>query len=292
MTRVLIAGVSARAAAESAAREGFAVTAIDAFGDLDMHPSVQAFSLPRDVGGPFSARAAARAARDIECDAVAYLSNFENHPAAVSALGAGRALWGNAPAVLRRVRDPVCLADAFRRRGIPAPAIRMNPPNDPNDPNDWLIKPLSSGGGHRIRSWSPVKGRPTDLAIGDRVHPVQTRTGDRVPRGCYLQERIDGTPGSVVFVAAGRRAVPLGASRQLVGDTAFGAHGYRHCGNILAAAGDPQFADDEAIVEAASALHALNAMNHSEVAAAARLAASLKAAAAAARYRVDRLSTS
>ena len=55
MTHVLIAGVSTRAAAESAARAGFAVTAIDAFGDLDQHPSVRGLSLADN----FSARAAA-----------------------------------------------------------------------------------------------------------------------------------------------------------------------------------------------------------------------------------------
>ena len=87
-TRVLIAGVSTRAAAESAARAGFSVTAIDAFADLDQHASVRAVSLGRD----FSAEGAARAAQSIECDAVVYLSSFENHPAAVSRLAAGRAL--------------------------------------------------------------------------------------------------------------------------------------------------------------------------------------------------------
>ncbi len=75
-----------------------------------------------------------------------------------------------------------------------------------------------------------------------------------VPRGCYLQELVDGTPGSVAFVAAGGRAVPLGVSRQLIGEDAFGASGYRYCGNILAAAGDEQFAHDEALVHAACAL--------------------------------------
>src|SRR5438045_1223713 len=58
MQRVLIAGVSTRAAAESAARAGFAVTAIDAFADLDQHPSVQAQSL----AGVFSPDAASRLA--------------------------------------------------------------------------------------------------------------------------------------------------------------------------------------------------------------------------------------
>ncbi len=60
------------------------------------------------------------------------------------------------------------------------------------------------------------------------------RRGTLIPRGCYLQERVEGTPGSVVFVAAGRQAVPLAVSRQIVGEHAFGAAGYRYCGNILA----------------------------------------------------------
>jgi predicted ATP-grasp superfamily ATP-dependent carboligase len=62
-----------------------------------------------------------------------------------------------------------------------------------------------------------------------------------VPRGAYLQEHIEGVPGSVVFVAAGGQVVPLAVSRQLVGDPAFGSSGFRYCGSILAAMGDPQF---------------------------------------------------
>ena len=117
--RVLVAGVSTRAMAESAAHAGFAVTSIDAFGDLDQHPTVHAISLH----DRYSARAAALAARDIECDAVAYTSNFENHPRAVESLAAGRALWGNTPAVLRRVRDPAMLTRTLCRRQCAAPAV-------------------------------------------------------------------------------------------------------------------------------------------------------------------------
>jgi predicted ATP-grasp superfamily ATP-dependent carboligase len=221
--RVLVAGVSARAAAESAAQAGFVVTAIDAFGDLDQHASVRALSLGRS----FTAHAAADTARSIECDAAVYLSSFENHPKAVSTLAAGRALWGNAPAVLQRVRNPVLVMRALRGRGCAAPEV-----SDTTRVNDgrWLVKPLASGGGHRVRQWHRETG---------------------LPRGCYLQELVDGTPGSVVFVASEGRAVPLGVSRQLIGDRAFGAAGYRYCGNILAAAGD---AGDAALVERACAL--------------------------------------
>ncbi len=226
--RVLIAGVSTRAAATSAARAGFTVTAIDAFGDLDQHPSVR----NRSLGRRFTAHAAARAGRGIECDAVAYLSSFENHPNAVTALAAGRALWGNAPAVLWRVRDPLLVAEALGRRGIAAPIVHVAPESaDLIEAADlirsdlhrhrWLVKPLKSGGGHRVRAW---------------------RRGTLIPRGCYLQELVEGTPGSVVFVAAGGRAVPLAVSRQIVGDHAFGAAGYRYCGNILAT-GDVELVD-------------------------------------------------
>jgi predicted ATP-grasp superfamily ATP-dependent carboligase len=225
-TRVLLAGVSTRAAAESAARAGFAVTAIDAFGDLDQHASVTAVALP----GKFTAHAAARAARTIECDAVAYLSNFENYPNAVGTLASGRALWGNTPAVLRRVRDPLLVAQTLARRGFAVPAVLTGEPGpvNPEPGHPWLLKPLASGGGRRVRPWRP---------------------GERVPRRCYLQALVDGRPGSVVFVAAGGRAVPLGMSRQLIGEQAFGAAGYQYCGNILMAA-----EEDEALLENADAL--------------------------------------
>ena len=94
----------------------------------------------------------------------------------------------------------------------------------------WLVKRLASGGGRGVRTWT---------------------TGVRVPRGAYLQERIEGTPGSVVFVAAGGRAVPLGVSRQLCGDRAFGAAGFQYCGNILAAAGDAQFQNGGVLMRSA-----------------------------------------
>jgi predicted ATP-grasp superfamily ATP-dependent carboligase len=261
---VLLAGISTRAAAESAARAGFAVTAIDAFADLDQHAGVRSLSLRRDLGAPVSAHAAARAARRIACDAVAYGSSFENHPGAVTALAVGRALWGNSPEVLRRVRDPIQLAHVLRRRGLEVPASSLSTGRSEDGPlhhsggvphdsdvghalqgvprdrppeggvrREWLVKPLASGGGHRVRPW---------------------RRTTRVPHGCYLQELVDGTSGSVVFVAAGGRAVPLGLSRQLAGDRAFGASGYRYCGNILAAAGDAVFARDAPLLDAACAL--------------------------------------
>ena len=263
--RVLVAGVSTRAMAESAARAGFAVTAIDAFADLDQHPSVDA----RSLGARFSAETAARASRGAACDAVAYGANFENHPDAIAMISRDRTLWGNPPDVIRRVRDPRLLSEALSLRGLAAPEVcnepgtknqprtknlrttnlrtpnlrtpnlrtknqpRTNEPGTRNperrtpnaEPRSWLLKRYASGGGRGVREW---------------------RDGMRVPNGAYLQERIDGAPLSIIFAAANRRAVPIGLTRQLVGADSFGASGYQYCGNILTAAGE----DDQVLAEA------------------------------------------
>ena len=210
-TRVLIAGVSTRGFAESAARAGYHVVAVDGFGDLDLRAWAATVLVARPKGGTrFSVGAALRAARGVSRDVVTYVASFENHPAAVGALARRGTLWGNPPAVLRRVRDPVRLARALSAHGLPAPAVRLSAPCGPSR-GRWLLKSRASGGGSGIVPW---RGRP-------------------VPAGSYLQQRIAGAPGSIVFAADGRRAVPLGVSRLLAGDRAFGASGFRYCGNIL-----------------------------------------------------------
>ena len=44
---------------------------------------------------------------------------------------------------------------------------------------------------------------------------------------------------SLAFATAKGRCVLLGFTRQLIGEAAFGANGYRYCGSILLAANDP-----------------------------------------------------
>jgi predicted ATP-grasp superfamily ATP-dependent carboligase len=240
---VLVAAVSTRAAAESAARAGFSVTAIDAFADADQHPAVRALAL----GGRFSPAVAVTRAQEVRCDAVAYGANFENDPDEVTRLAAGRTLWGNPADVIRRVRDPMLVSQALRRGRFATLDVADDesriPPFDelrasracrgtnPESGAEWLVKRRASGGGHGVRRWRP--GRP-------------------IPRSCYLQEFIDGTPCSIVFAAASGRSAPLGFSRQLIGDAAFGSDGFRYCGNILTAA-----ADDEGVVETACRLAAV-----------------------------------
>ena len=226
---VLIAGVSVRALAESAARAGYAVTAVDAFGDLDLEQAAaRVITVPRR----FSASRAVRAAAGAACDATAYASGFENHPRAVAKLRGLGPLWGNRPEVLGRVRDPLRLARTLVERGFPAPRVRVARPPQVADTR-WLLKPRASGGGHGIAPWRPApRGRR------------------RLPRTMYLQERIPGLAGSIVFAADGKRSVPLGLSSALWGERCFGANGFRYSGSILAGAGELPLAPAVALAAA------------------------------------------
>lgn len=217
--RVLVVGYSTRAIAESAARAGFAVSSADAFGDLD-NPAAPSESLYGDIGSAYGPAALVRAARSLPGDAVAYVASFENHPRAVAQVADGRILWGNPPKVLVRARNPLLLAALLRRHGFDAPLVRTRAPATRNI--HWLAKPRASGGGHGIVRW---------------------RSGQRVSRGMIVQERITGLSGSIAFVADGKTAVPIAISRQLVGEPAFGATGFRYCGSILHRDIDPALLD-------------------------------------------------
>jgi predicted ATP-grasp superfamily ATP-dependent carboligase len=242
---LLIAGASARAAAESAARAGFAVTALDGYADIDQHPSVRA--LAAGSGDGATADALARAAAAIDADEVVYLSPFENHPTALDALAHGRRLLGNSLDVVERVRDPLVVARTFTGLGFTVP--RVIPGGHAVDGGTaghsrWLLKPVRSGGGHGV---VPYAG------------------AGAVPAGWYLQEFVDGWVGSVTFVATRGECRVLAVSRQLVGEAAFGASGYRYCGSLVAIADDPRTAAiwkrAQALAQAAARAFALVGVN-------------------------------
>jgi predicted ATP-grasp superfamily ATP-dependent carboligase len=212
MPEVLLTGVSMRAAAQSAVKAGYHPHTIDAFADLDV-PRPKRHVAPV-AGGRFDPQRVLRTASRIPADAVVYGSGFEDDSPAVGEISRGRALWGNPPEVLQQVRSPRRLLSGLAQQGFAVPRVFV-PGVDAGEPAadvTWIEKPFRSGGGHGVRAWHP------GLPIAD---------------GSYLEEFIHGSPGSIVFVAGGGRAVPLGVSRQLAGDAAFGASGFQYCGSIL-----------------------------------------------------------
>lgn len=216
--RVILAGVTTRAMAASAIAAGHQVSAVEAFGDLDHPAAGSVTALPRDLPVRFSAARAAQVASHLVGEAAAYAASFENDPDAVAHLAEGRQLWGNSPGVLNRVRNPLLLSRVLREAGLATPAVRCSASTAAE--GSWLLKPRRSGGGQRIRPW--------------------TARGS-LPRWAYLQERIAGLPGSLLFVADGRRAVVFGLTRQLIGDRRFGASAFRYVGNLLGSSRQPLF---------------------------------------------------
>jgi predicted ATP-grasp superfamily ATP-dependent carboligase len=231
---VIIAGVTTRPLAVSAARAGYRVTAIDAFGDLDLR-TVASVILARpeqgaDMYGPVEAAIAGSA---VEAEFAAYTSNFENYPPAVARLALGRSLLGNGPLTLARVRNPLEVMRSLRRHGVSTPESRSRPPEKRSPEGPWLLKPRRSGGGHGVAPWE--FGRP-------------------IPKSMYIQERITGVPGSISFAGDGVNAVVLGISRQLVGYRELGAGRFRYCGSLLATPNRPLFRAQKKLLDAASGL--------------------------------------
>ena len=173
------------------------VIAFDLFGDLDLR--ADRVVTRRSLSALVDATVAEAPG------AVVYGASFENHPALVERLGERHRLLGNPPETLHAVRDPVLLGAALG--DLSYPRTTFTPPSS----GRWLRKPLRGGGGIRVRAWR----------------------GGALPRGTFLQERIDGVACSAAAVGDGQDAVVLGLSEQLVGHRTFGVRGHRWCGNLV-----------------------------------------------------------
>lgn len=196
MSRVIIIGASARAAAFSAWRAGLQPWCADLFADRDLEVRFPVVRLTGKYPDGFL-----EIVRDLAPDApLLYTGGLENYPDLVDDLARIRELWGNAGTVLRRVRDPAWLVDAARRAGLPQARGER-----------FLIKPLRSAGGQRIRF-----GRP----------------GDQPRGGEYRQTFVEGDSISAVYLGSQDRVSFLGATYQLVGIDWLHADGFRYCGSI------------------------------------------------------------
>jgi predicted ATP-grasp superfamily ATP-dependent carboligase len=208
---LLIVGASARAAASSALRAGFMPAAIDRFGDADLQAcceSCRSVDYPRDLP---------RLARGLPDAAWLYTGALENRPEIVAAIARERTLYGNPGDVLRRVRDPFLVAGELRRAGLPHLPVRQSPPDEQRQA--WLRKPYRSCGGSRIRR-------------ADQLETDEPGAAEDRSEAYFFQRFVDGVPCSALFIGDARRAVLLGATRQLIGLPWTGAAGFQYCGSI------------------------------------------------------------
>lgn len=201
--KVLVAGASARAVAESVARGGHETFAVDVFGDRDLLEVASWRKLDDD-------ESVAGAIAEFGADGVTFASGVENNPDLVEGLRAlGVRVFAPGCGAIRRCRDNDVLAEVCGRNDIARPAVFSSPPPD----KALLVKPLAGGAGIGVRDWD---GDPSSVAEGE-----------------YFQEKIEGAPLSAVFAADGKEAVVLGVSRQFAGEAFLGADGYAWCGNLM-----------------------------------------------------------
>ena len=192
---VLVVALSARALTASACRGGLGVTALDLFADADTAAMAdRCLALPsRRLHLPGPALRRVLAAPDLRGLPLVYGAGFEDRPELLAVLERDRPVLGNAAGTVARLKDPFAFAALLARLGIPHPEIATSPPDDGGG---WLMKRAGASGGGHIRT------------AGRRSH--------RLPAGQYLQRRMPGRPVSLLFLADGRRVLPVGFSRQWV----------------------------------------------------------------------------
>lgn len=214
---IILIGMNVRPVASSAAHAGNDVASIGVLKLTDMPAGVRQISLMDDLGGIFPPDPDAFHARICQAaltqpvTAVAYSGGFENFPELLGALAEKFELLGNPPDTLAQVRDPRQLQDAVAAVGMKTPLI-LAPGSTPDPGKDWLRKPVKSGAGGGIEPWEGVVPDDPDHIV---------------------QQRIEGIPQSVSFIANGREARIFAFSEQLIGNADFGADGYQYVGNLL-----------------------------------------------------------
>jgi predicted ATP-grasp superfamily ATP-dependent carboligase len=232
LPRILAAGVSVRSLARSAIAAGYEMLTADGYGDRDLLEPVPGPVRHLTVA-PFEPGAVADHVT-MPYDAVAYTSNFENHPDALERLARGRPILGNAPGILRDVRRAERVQQVLEDCGLPTAPVYAGVREATMRARgaELVAKPRRSGGGRGVRRW-----RTAEPLLDDEL----------------LQEWVDGVPASLVFLADGHDAVALGLTRQLIGDPAFGASGQRWCGNLLGSTATPVLAESAAVLRSATA---------------------------------------
>lgn len=201
--RLLIAGQSVRAAAQAAQRDGFAVIALDLFGDADTRAASLAWHpLALQAGAPWQiditslrAALAALAADGVALAGLAVTGGFEADVAALADLPVP---WlGSAPQAIARVRNPALFFAALDAYGIAHPAVSFTPVSLPG----WLRKDFGTSGGAHVQ---PVEAGAA-AGVAGASSPL-----------AYWQQRVDGEPLSLTLLADGHQAALLGINRQLL----------------------------------------------------------------------------
>ncbi|MBV9741538.1 MAG: ATP-grasp domain-containing protein [Hyphomicrobiales bacterium] len=192
---VLIAALSGRALAASARRAGYAPLVADLFGDVDTRDAaflsrVTSGDLRSGLKEPALLASLADLAGGRRCEGLVYGAGFEDRPESLTRLAEHWPLLGNTGEVVSRTKDPFAFAELCRDLGVAHPMVSVAAPSDPRN---WVQKRIGGSGGAHVRA-----------ANAKRV------PSERI----YFQRRVAGRAVSLLFLANGMDASPLGFSAQ------------------------------------------------------------------------------
>ena len=219
---LIILGSSARAAAGSAVRAGYAPWCVDKRGDRDL------CELVRGAGGRVVVvepkhypKGILHLIEDAPADAKVLLAGgLDGEVDLLKAIGFEHEFMTSPAEAIRKVRWPSALATIPKSPGLgrcqtltTVSFLRRlwRLAFGSFGKTRYLLKPRDSYGGQGIRWYRP---------------------GDPIDATHYLQQHITGMPISAVYTCDGWSSVLLGATEQLIGEPCFGASEFAYCGSI------------------------------------------------------------
>ncbi|MBI1337880.1 MAG: ATP-grasp domain-containing protein [Phycisphaera sp.] len=208
---LVILGASARAAAASAVRAGYAPYCMDLFTDRDLRAMAPAVRCPSGqyphgfvalLNGPA-----------VPGDARVLITGaMENYPTVLREIEKTRKLWGLSGRMIEELRHPLVWRTVPPRPSyFHALRVLEETPVLMNKNERYLVKRRLGAGGRGVRPW------------------VYNEALDEHE---YLQSYLEGTPMSAVYLADTGRCVTLGVTQQVIGDPHFGAPPFGYCGTL------------------------------------------------------------
>lgn len=202
------------------------MVALDVFADVDTQRAAEQVYKIGYANSGFDAKQFEEALDQIDTSDMfgfAYGSGFEAQPDLLERIAKRLPLIGNAPEVVRKLKDPPYFFGALDRLAIPHPEVSFT---SLANADGWICKEQGGSGG---------------------THVLNAGANQIMPKSQYYQRVMDGTPISMLFAANGTEIKVIGFNQQWVAPTA--SKPYRY-GGIVGHANLP-LAIKQALQEAA-----------------------------------------
>lgn len=150
--RLAIISQSARIYSEIAHLEGYDVLAVDAYADADTQVAATASVQWAPLAGTVTLQdmpALFERLDRYQPDAVMIGSGFEAAPECYQALCERYPVYGNSPACVAQVKDPVWLKQCCDQLGLASPEVRISAPTQ----GEWMHKQRGQCGGTHVSRW-------------------------------------------------------------------------------------------------------------------------------------------